>query len=139
MSSHADEQISFEFYEEPSLLRRAPTPMKDDLARWIDDRFLKAGEYAAFGKERAQVKRIAALCRSFKPEDSRGYAEAMVEGFAWLIENDKEVYWRSQPFTPSRLVSLWDAVKQKMKVHTARHERAKATHEKDRRVQEAGF
>jgi len=119
--------------------KSAPVPMKDNLARWIDERFLKEGEYAAFGKERAQVKRIASLCRSRQPDNPQGYAEAMVEGFAWLIENDKETYWKSQPFTPSRLISIWAAVEQKMKVHTSRNEQARTMHEKDRRAQEAGF
>lgn len=132
------EQQTFEYYDEPSLMMRAPTTMKDNLARFIDERFLKEGDYASFGKERVQVKRIAALCRSRQPDDPRGYAEAMVEGFAWLIEHDGD-FWRGQPFTPSRLVAMWDSVKQQMKVLTARQQQSKEMQQKDLRAQEAGF
>ncbi len=113
--------------------------MKDPLSKWIDERFRRDGEYASFGRERTHVKRIAALCRSRHPQAPQGYAEAMIEGFAWLIENDKEPYWKSQPFTPSRLISVWDAVKQKMKVHATRHEQDEMMREKARRAREAGF
>ena len=62
----------------------------------------------------------------------------MVEGFAWLIEHGEE-YWQSQPFTPCRLVALWDGVGQKMRVSLAKHEKGREMHETEQRVREAGF
>lgn len=107
---------------------KKPSKMKDPLEAAIDERFLSQGDYPNFGKERAQVKKIAALAKSDRPENPEEYAMAMGAAFQWLLKEGDE-WWKAQPFLPSVLANQWRRVERQMIIAVADQKKREADRE----------
>jgi 5-methylcytosine-specific restriction endonuclease McrA len=107
-----EEEKELEEEEEEEEEKDAPA-MKNELESQIDQAFRSVHEYANWGKERAQVKKLARIVRSRSPTDPAGYISRMMDTYYRLTQS-QEKFWRDQPFTPSRLVSNFDAVEKQL-------------------------
>ena len=87
---------------------------EDPLYKAIFDSFiLKAGAFSNYPKEAQAIKRIISYCKQHAPRYTDGdqikLAGSVIKQFYEMTANwDK--FWRSQPFTPSALSSLFDRV-----------------------------
>jgi hypothetical protein len=88
---------------------KPPPPMKDELARYIDESMRAVQPYENFGRERKQITTIAATCRRRDPERPQDVADAMMGMLQALRQNGSE-FWQRQPFTPSFLMSQWERI-----------------------------
>ena len=93
-------------------VRKEPTPMKDDLCALIDTSFRAIFEYSDFAKERKAIGLLASKARARAMTagcEPRDVVDLMLRAFAYLRKTGDK-FWRSQPFVPSALNSLWDRV-----------------------------
>ena len=95
-------------------------PLKEPLARLIDDSFLAIHEYTSIAKERGQVTQLARKCRARDPTEPEAVARRMLSAFSWLRKN-AEPFWRKQPFTPSAMSSLWDRIEAEIESRMEAH------------------
>jgi hypothetical protein len=90
---------------------KPPPPMKDELARYIDESMRAVQPYENFGRERKQITTIAATCRRRDPERPQDVADAMM-GMLQALRQNGDQFWQRQPFTPSFLMSQWERIEQ---------------------------
>jgi phage replication O-like protein O len=97
---------------ETNFKAKKPTAVSNDteLFHAIKDSFEAKGEITDYPKE---MKHVKLLCKKLEKKPME-YAQAVIETFYKLVETGND-FWKSQPFLPSVLNSLFDRVNLQVK------------------------
>jgi hypothetical protein len=101
--------------ENSSAPARYEAPQIDPLFRAIRDAFLSRN--IVFTDPQREIKAVRDICRLARarsPDRPDQYAQNVVEMYYWLTENGNGRFWGKQPFTPARLLSVFDDVEKQL-------------------------
>lgn len=108
---HTTNHTNFELalVSEGILSKPQPSNLKDPLAAHIENTMTEVQPFENYGRERGHIAKIATICRRRDSQHPEQVADAMMDMFKRLIDEGGK-FWASQPYTPSRLSSQWEAI-----------------------------